>query len=80
MERGGLTAALVATTMAQGLATFTVFGLPVLVPFVAADLGLPARVVGWQVGLVYAFAALSSIGAANVLLALLERAVREARP
>ena len=60
-------AALVATTVAQGMATFTLFGLPVLVPFVARDLDIPARMVGWQVGLVYVFAALASVWAANVL-------------
>ena len=67
IDRGGLTAALVATTVAQGMATFTLFGLPVLVPFVASDLGLPLRVVGWQVGLVYVFAALTSIWAGTVV-------------
>lgn len=67
IDRGGLAAALVATTVAQGLSTFTLFGLPVLVPFVARDLGLPARMVGWQVALVYVFAALASVWAANLL-------------
>lgn len=59
--------ALVATSVAQGMATFTLFGLPVLVPFVAQDLGLPLRVVGWQVGLVYVFAALASVWAGKVV-------------
>lgn len=59
--------ALVATSVAQGMATFTLFGLPVLVPFVARDLDLPLRIVGWQVGLVYVFAALASIWAGKVV-------------
>lgn len=67
IDRGGLGTALVATSVAQGMATFTLFGLPVLVPFVAQDLGLPLRVVGWQVGLVYVFAALASIWAGKVV-------------
>lgn len=67
IDRGGLVTALVATSVAQGMATFTLFGLPVLVPFVARDLGVPLRVVGWQVGLVYVFAALASIGAGRIL-------------
>ncbi|HYF08644.1 MAG TPA: MFS transporter [Acetobacteraceae bacterium] len=67
IDRSGLVTALVATSVAQGMATFTLFGLPVLVPFVARDLDLPLRIVGWQVGLVYVFAALASIWAGKVV-------------
>jgi MFS family permease len=56
----GLTAALVATTLAQVLATMAVYGLPVLAPFAAAELGVPPSLVGAQVALVYAAAALCS--------------------
>lgn len=59
--------ALVATTVAQGLSTFALFGLPVLVAFVSHDLGLPARMIGWQVALVYVFAAGASVWAAPLL-------------
>ena len=60
MRRDGLAAALVATTAAQGLATLAVFVLPVLAPLALPALGLPARLVGWQVALVYVLAATTS--------------------
>ena len=64
---GGLAAALVATTGAQALATLAVFVLPVLAPAAAADLGVPARWVGYQVAAVYLPAALVSALAGGVL-------------
>src|ERR1700750_106060 len=57
---GGLTAALVATTAAQALATLTVFVLPVLAPMAARDLGAAPHWVGWQVACIYLAASATS--------------------
>ncbi|MBR0642871.1 MFS transporter [Plastoroseomonas hellenica] len=56
----GLTAALVATTATQGLATFAVFILPVLAPFALRDLGVEPHWIGHQVAAIYIAAALVS--------------------
>lgn len=56
----GLAAALVATTLAQALATMAVYVLPVMAPTAAHDLGVGAELVGMQVAMIYAAAALSS--------------------
>jgi MFS family permease len=55
-----LATALSVTTFAQALVTASVLMLPVLAPTAAADLGVPTRLIGWQVALVYAVAAVSS--------------------
>ncbi|MBO1077189.1 MFS transporter [Roseomonas marmotae] len=55
-----LAVALAVTTIAQAFVTASVLMLPVLAPAAAAGLGVPARLIGWQVALVYAVAALSS--------------------
>jgi MFS family permease len=57
----GLTAALVATMVAQVLATLSVFVLPVLAPIAAASLGMPPHLVGYQVAVIYAGAASTSL-------------------
>ncbi len=57
---GGLTAALIATTTAQALTTFTVFLLPVLAPLAARDLGVAPHWVGYQVALTYVAASTTS--------------------
>jgi MFS family permease len=51
---------LLATTAAQGLATFTVFVLPVLAPQAAADLGVSTQLIGLQMALVYGAASFTS--------------------
>lgn len=73
--------ALSATLLVQGLAALTLTVPSVLAPVVAAELGVPARSVGWLVSIAYlaamigsaAFAALvglsGSYGAAFVALA-----------
>lgn len=67
MPRATLATALAATGLAQSLATAGVFALPVLVAQAAPDFGLPAAAIGYQVGLVYAFAALASARCAGVI-------------
>ncbi len=67
MQAGGLPAALLATTGAQGLATFTVFVLPVLAPQAAASLGVGAQLIGVQMALVYGAAAFTSAVAGGAL-------------
>ncbi|WP_372623153.1 MFS transporter [Falsiroseomonas sp.] len=57
----GLAAALMATTLAQVLATMAVYGLPVLAPMAARDLGVGAEMVGTQVAIVYAAASVTSM-------------------
>lgn len=57
---GGLAAALVATTGAQGLATLAVFVLPVLAPAATRDLGIAPHWIGYQVALVYSAASVAS--------------------
>ncbi|MEN0077397.1 MAG: MFS transporter [Paracraurococcus sp.] len=64
---GGLTAALLATTAAQALATLTVFALPVLAPIVAPDLGVAPHWIGWQVAAVYLAASATSMLSAGAL-------------
>jgi len=63
----GLAAALVATTLAQALATLAVFALPTLAPQVARDLGVAPHLVGYQVALIYTAAATTSLRAGLVL-------------
>ena len=64
---GGLAAALLATTLAQALATLTVFSLPVLAPLVAPDLGVAPHWIGWQVAAVYLAASATSLLSAGAL-------------
>jgi MFS family permease len=59
--------ALLATTTAQGLATFTVFVLPVLAPQASATLGVGAQLIGVQMALVYGAAAFTSAVAGGAL-------------
>ena len=59
-REAGLAMALAVTGTAQGLATFAVYSLPVLVALAAPDFGLPIAMIGYQVALLYVFAALSS--------------------
>jgi MFS family permease len=63
----GLGAALAVTGFAQSLATLAVFALPVLVAQAAPDFGVGVAVIGYQVGLVYVFAALTSARGGAVL-------------
>jgi MFS family permease len=64
----GLAAALVATTLAQVLATMSVYVLPTLAPVAAVELGVGARHIGVQVAIIYAAASIASIGAGAMLL------------
>jgi MFS family permease len=66
-RRGGLAAALFATTAAQALATLTVFVLPVLAPLAARELGAAPHWVGWQVACVYLAASATSFLSAGAL-------------
>ncbi|WP_137176508.1 MFS transporter [Roseomonas sp. AR75] len=63
----GLGAALVATTGAQVLATLAVYLLPVLAPIAARDLGVGPELVGTQVAVIYAAAAITSIVSGGLL-------------
>ncbi|WP_191083800.1 MFS transporter [Roseococcus microcysteis] len=63
----GLGAALAVTGLAQSLATLAVFALPVLVAQAAPDFGVGVAMIGYQVGLVYVFAALTSARGGAVL-------------
>ncbi len=63
----GLGVALAVTGLAQSLATLAVFALPVLVAQAAPDFGVGVAVIGYQVGLVYVFAALTSARGGAVL-------------
>jgi MFS family permease len=63
----GLGVALAATGTAQALATLAVFALPVLVAQAAPDFGVPKTAIGYQVGLVYLFAALTAGWGAGLL-------------
>jgi MFS family permease len=64
---GTLVAALVATSGAQALATLAVFVLPVLAPQATREMGVPPHWIGYQVALVYAAAAATSMLAAGAL-------------
>lgn len=63
----GLAATLAATMAAQALATLAAYALPVLAPAAAADLGVSPKLLGAQVALVYACAAIVSLGAGALL-------------
>jgi MFS family permease len=64
----GLGIALAVTTACQGLATLSVFVLPVLAPFATRDLGIDPHLIGWQVALLYCFAS-AGAGLSGGLLA-----------
>jgi len=66
-KAAGLGAALAVTGLAQSLATLAVFALPVLVAQAAPDFGVGVAFIGYQVGLVYVFAALTSARGGSVL-------------
>lgn len=66
----GLGFALAATGTAQALATLAVFALPVLVAQAAPDFGLSKATIGYQVGIVYLFAALTAGWGTWILVAL----------
>lgn len=67
MRRDGLAVALLATTVAQAMATLAVFGLPILAPKVGADLGVPTHWLGLHVAILYLHAAVVSALAAGLL-------------
>ena len=67
MRAAGLPMALLATTAAQGLATFTVFLLPVMAPQASTTLGVGAGLLGLQMALIYSAAACTSALAGGAL-------------
>ena len=60
-EAGSLPWLLTETTIIQALGTAAVLTVPALAPAVALTLGVPSSFVGYQVGLVYLAAMLSSL-------------------